>query len=158
MNTPESFIPALALAPTADNDVLALSKWIDLKDAKGLYVMVAHKYGGNTNLVVGFYVGAAASGTTANTFNAKWWKVADIATSNQLVRQADAVNHTINTSAGKDQLLVAYIDVSKLAAQVTGGRYLKVACTGGNASSRTAVLYQIVGARFKGHNPSPTLS
>jgi hypothetical protein len=149
---------AVALPATAGNDVLALSKWIDLKDAKGVYVIVSNKYGGNTSLVVGLYVGATAGGTTANTFNVKWWKAADIATSHKLVRGSDATTHTINTATGKDQLLVGYVDASQVAAQVAGGRYVKVNCTGGNASCRYTILYQLVGARFQGDESTPTLS
>jgi hypothetical protein len=141
-----------------DDQVLATSKWIDLKDAKGVYVIVNHKYGGDTNLVVGLYVGAAATGTTANTFNVKWWKAADVATSNKLVRGSDATTNTINTSAGKDQLLVGYVDASQVAAQVAGGRYLKVNCTGGNSASSSTVMYQLVGARYQGDESTPTLS
>lgn len=136
--------------PVAAN-ALGTCDYISLKNAKGVYITVMHySGGGDTDLVLtvreatNVSAGSAAALTTGAEFPI--WANTDTSLSDALVRQADAVTFTIDTTAGKDQMWVAYIPAAKLSA---GFDCVALHSTGGNAANYVSVLYQLDGVRYQ---------
>ena len=127
--------------PVRADQLLDTSAWFDMSKAHGLYIVVSHYRGGDTNLVLSVHEGTAASGTTAITTGAEFpiWVATAALTDPTLVRQTDALGYTINTNLyTTSQVVVFYIDAAILSA---GYRYVQLGATGGNAASIASVLY-----------------
>lgn len=136
--------------PCAANGLLDTSAWCDLSKAKGVYILVQHYTGGNTDVVLTVHEGTAASGTTAITTGAEFpiWVCASALTDATLVRQTDALTYTIDADVLTGSCFVLfYIDASILSA---GYRYVQLGASGGHASSIIAVTYLLSGMRFQG--------
>lgn len=123
-------------------DALAdTSAWFDMSKAHGLYIVVSHYRGADTDLVLTVHEGAAASGTTAITTGAEFpiWVATSALTDPTLVRQTDGLGYTIDTGVYTgSQVVVFYIDPAILTATY---RYVQLGASGGNAASIVSVLY-----------------
>lgn len=136
--------------PVAAN-ALGTCDYISLKNAKGVYITVMHySGGGDTDLVltVNEATNVAAGSAQAITTGAEFqiWANTDTSISDALVRQTDAITFTVDTTAGKDQLWVAYISAAKLSA---GFDCVALVSANGNAANLVSVLYQLDGARYQ---------
>ena len=115
---------------------------IDLKNALMVW-MVAHYQQAVTHAttivpVVGIAIGTCA---TPITFTARWWKNADVATTDTLVAQTDAVSFAC-TAGATDQLIVAQIDPSDVVAQLSTYHCLGfTVATSGQANFVSVVYY-----------------
>jgi hypothetical protein len=137
----------MAHEPAAANAVADTSAWADLKDCKGLWIVVDHYTGGDTDLTCEVHEGDAASGTTAVANNFQIWYAMVALTDPTLVKQADAKTFTIDTGSGNSTVaakLVFYLDSSKCK------RYVQLGASGGNAASIAAVTYIKDGFRYQG--------
>lgn len=149
INLVESCLIQMGHEPAAANAIADTSSWFDLSKCKGVFIVVEHYRGGDTDLVLTVHEGAAASGTTAITTGAEFpiWVATDALNDPTLVRQTDALTYTIDTGVYTgSQIVVFYIDASILSA---GYRYVQLGASGGHASSIVSVMYFGVGARFQ---------
>ena len=136
----------MAHEPVLANALLDTSAWADLKDCKGLWVIVDHYTGGDTDLVLEMHEGDAASGTTAVANNFRIWVAGAALTDPTMVRQADAKTYTIDTGELTASTKVAfYLDASACK------RYVQLGASGGNAGSIVSVTYIKEGARYQGN-------
>jgi len=136
--------------PAACDAIADTSAWCDLSKAKGVLITFLHYRGGDTDWVLTVHEGATAAGTTAITTGAEFpiWVCTDALKDPTMVRQADGITYTIDTGVYTgSQIVQFYIDAAILTA---GYRYVQAGCSGGNASSVAAILYQYVGLRAKG--------
>lgn len=134
---------------TADN-LLDTSSWVDMSKCNGVYMVISHYRGGDTDVALTVHEGTAASGTTAITTGAEFpiWVATSALTDPTLVRQTDALGYTIDTGVYTgSQLVVFYIDGSILSA---GYRYVQLGAGAGNAASIISVTYMLAGMRFQG--------
>lgn len=149
MFNPESNPIQMGHEPVAANALADTSAWFDMAKAPfGLYIVIEHYRGGDTNLVLTVHEGTAASGTTAITTNAEFpiWVATDALTDPTLVRQTDALGYTINTATYTgSQIVVFLIKGANLSA---GYRYVQLGASGGHASSIVSVLYIPASMRF----------
>ena len=136
--------------PVAADALVDTSAWCDLSKAKGVYMVIEHYRGGDTDLALTVHEGAAASGTTAITTGAEFpiWVATSALVDPTLVRQTDGLGYTIDTGVYTgSQIVVFYIDAAILTADY---RYVQLGASGGNASSIVSVLYLLSGMRFQG--------
>lgn len=136
--------------PVAADALIDTAAWCDLSKCKGVYMVVSHYRGGDTDLVLTVHEGAAASGTTAITTGAEFpiWVAVSALTDPTLVRQTDGLTYTVDTGLYTGSMIVVfYIDASILSA---GYRYVQLGASGGHASSIVSVTYLLAGMRFKG--------
>lgn len=148
INLVEECLVQMGHEPVAADALADTSAWFDLSKSKGVYIVVSHYRGGDTDLVLTVHEGTAASGTTAITTGAEFpiWVATSALTDPTLVRQTDALTYTIDTGVYTgSQIVVFYIDSSILSA---GYRYVQLGASGGNAASIASVTYIGVGARF----------
>ena len=135
--------------PVAANALIDTAAWCDLSKAKGVYIVVSHYRGGDTDLTLTVHEGAAASGTTAIAVNFPIWVATSALTDPTLVRQSDGVTYVIDTSEYTgSQIVIFYIDGSILTDDY---RYVQLGASGGNAASIVSVTYLLSGMRFKGN-------
>lgn len=148
INLVESCLIQMGHEPAAANSIADTSSWFDLSKCKGVFIVVEHYRGDDTDLVLHVHEGAAASGTTAITTGAEFpiWVATSALTDPTLVRQTDGLGYTIDTGLYTgSQIVVFYIDAAILSA---GCRYVQLGSSGGHASSIASVMYYGVGARF----------
>lgn len=149
-NLVENALIQMGHEPVAADALIDTSAWFDLSKCKGVFIVVSHYRGGDTDLVLTVHEGTAASGTTAITTGAEFpiWVATSALVDPTLVRQTDALTYTIDTGVYTgSQLVIFYIDASILSA---GYRYVQLGASGGHASSIVSVMYYGVGARFAG--------
>jgi hypothetical protein len=147
---PEIYGIQMGHEPVAADALADTSAWCDLSKCEGVYIVVSHYRGGDTDVVLTVHEGTAASGTTAITTGAEFpiWVATDALTDPTLVRQTDAITYTIDTGVYTgSQIVVFYIDGSILSA---GYRYVQLGCSGGNAASYISVTYFLAGMRYQG--------
>jgi len=136
--------------PVAADALIDTAAWCDLAKAKGVYIVVSHYRGGDTDLVLTVHEGTAESGTTAITTGAEFpiWVATSALVDPTLVRQTDGLGYTIDTGVYTgSQIIVFYIDASILSA---GYRYVQLGASGGHASSIASVAYLLSGMRYQG--------
>lgn len=136
--------------PVAADSLGDTAAWADLSKAAGVYIVVSHYRGGDTDLVLTVHEGATATGTTAITTGAEFpiWVATSALTDPTLVRQTDALTYTIDTGVYTgSQIVIFYIDGSILSA---GYRYVQLGASGGHASSIVSVTYFLTGMRYQG--------
>jgi len=147
-NLVESFLNQLGHEPAACNGIIDTSAWFDLSKCKGVFIVIDHYRGGDTDWVLTVHEGAAASGTTAITTGAEFpiWVATDALNDPTLVRQTDGLGYTIDTGVYTGtQKVIFQIDAAILTA---GYRYVQLGSSGGHASSIGVVNYYGYGARF----------
>ena len=155
---PETFPIIIGHEPVAADALVDTSDWINLENAKGALIIVSHYRGGDTDVVLTVHEGATGTGTTALTTGAEFpiWVNTDMATSDALVRQTDAVTYTIDTGTYTGtQLVVFYIPAAKL---TSGYKWIQLGCSGGHASSIISGLYILDGARYQQETPPTAIS
>jgi hypothetical protein len=136
----------MAHEPVLANALVDTSAWADLKDCKGLWIIVDHYRGADTNLVLDVHEGDAASGTTAVANNFDIWVSVSALTVPKMVKQTAAKGYTIDTSANTGSQKVAfYLDASKCK------RYVQLGSSGGNVASIVSVTYIKDGFRYQGN-------
>jgi hypothetical protein len=148
INLVEACLIQMGHEPAACDAIADTSSWFDLSKCKGVFIVVTHYRGGDTDWVLTVHEGATAAGTTAITTGAEFpiWVCTSALTDATLVRQTDGLTYTIDTGVYTgSQIVVFYIDSSILTATY---RYVQLGSSGGNASSIGAVMYYGVGARF----------
>jgi hypothetical protein len=148
INLVEECLIQMGHEPVAADALVDTAAWFDLSKSKGVFIVVSHYRGGDTDLVLTVHEGAAASGTTAITTGAEFpiWVATSALTDPTLVRQTDGLGYTIDTGVYTgSQVVVFYIDSAILTA---GYRYVQLGSSGGHASSIASVMYYGVGARF----------
>ena len=129
---------------------------VSLKNAKKAWIVVIHTGAADTDLVVSLAehtaVGQSAVAITA-TFPI--WVDADMGTSSDdLARQTDAANYTINTGDSANQMVVMEWDPSKFSA---GYDCLSLADSGGNASNTVTAL-MVLDMAYKADPPPTTIT
>lgn len=147
---PEITLIQMGHEPVAADALVDTAAWFDMSKANGLFIVVSHYRGGDTDLVLTVHEGTAGSGTTAITTGAEFpiWVATSALTDPTLVRQTDGLGYTIDTGVYTGtQLVVFYIPAAILSA---GYRYVQLGSSGGHASSLVSVMYYGVGARYKG--------
>lgn len=135
--------------PVTADALLDTSAWVDMSKCNGVYIVVSHYRGGDTDVALTVHEGAAASGTTAITTGAEFpiWVATSALTDPTLVRQADGLGYTIDTGVYTgSQIVVFYIKGSNLSA---GYRYVQLGAGAGNAASIISVLYLLDGMRYQ---------
>ena len=149
MFNPEIIGNQMGHEPVAADALVDTAAWVDLSKAKGVYIVVDHYRGGDTDLVLTVHEGATAAGTTAITTGAEFpvWVATSALTDPTLVRQSDGLGYTIDTGVYTgSQKVIFYIDASILTA---GYRYVQLGSSGGHASSIVSVNYFLDGMRFQ---------
>jgi hypothetical protein len=143
----ESNPPQMGHEPVAANALGDTAAWCDLSKAKGVYIVVSHYRGGDTDLVLDVHEGATAAGTSAISATFPIWYASSALTDPTLARQTDAATLTVDTGVYTgSQMVVFYIDASKLTA---GYRYVQLGSSGGHASSIASVTYWLAGTRYE---------
>ena len=135
--------------PVLANSLGDGSAWCDLSKAKGVYIVVSHYRGGDTDVTLTVHEGTTAAGTTAITTGAEFqiWVATDALNDPTLVRQTDALTYVINTgTCTGSQVVIFGIDASILTA---GYRYVQLGCSGGNVASIISVTYLLSGMRYQ---------
>lgn len=148
LNLVESCLIQMGHEPVLANALGDTAAWFDLSKCKGVFIVVSHYRGGDTDLVLDVHEGATGTGTTAITTGAEFpiWVATSALTDPTLVRQSDGLGYTIDTGVYTgSQLVVFYIDAAILTATY---RYVQLGSSGGNAASIASVMYYGVGARF----------
>lgn len=148
INLVEECLIQMGHEPASPDGIADTSAWFDLSKCKGVFIVVNHYRGGDTDWVLTVHEGAAASGTTAITTGAEFpiWVSTSALTDPTLVRQTDGLGYTIDTGVYTgSQVVVFYVDASILTA---GYRYVQLGSSGGHASSIASVTYLGVAARF----------
>lgn len=147
----ERFPIIMGHEPALETAIDDTSDWVCLKNAAGVYIIVAtYGGGGVTDLVLSVHEGTTGAGTTAITAVFPIWVNADTATSDTMVRQTDAAGYTIDNALQDNQLVVFYIDASILSA---GYDWIQLGSSGGHGSNYASVLYMLDGARYKQVTP-----
>jgi hypothetical protein len=142
---PEITPITMAHEPVAANALADTSAWADLKDCNGLFIVVDHYTGGDTDLVLSVHEGDAASGTTDVANNFQIWTALDALNDPTLVRQADAKSYTIDTGVNTgSQKVIFYVSAAGRK------RYIQLGASGGHADSIVSVTYIKDGARYQG--------
>lgn len=153
---PEKFPIIQGHEPAAANAIVDTSDWIKLTNAAGLYIIVHHySGGGDTDLVLTVHEGATGTGTSALATAFQIWVNTDTSLSDAMVKQTDAVTYTIDTGAGKDQIVVFYIDPSILTATYD---WVQLGTSGGNAANYASVIYMLDGARYQQETPPTAIA
>lgn len=135
----------MAHEPVAADALADTSAWCDLKYAHGVFMIVEHYRGGDTDLVLSVHTGTTATGTTAVAVNFPIWVATSALTDPTLVRQNDGTGYTIDTGVyTTSQLVVFYIPAALVY------RYVQLGASGGHASSIASVLYQYDRLRYAG--------
>lgn len=149
MFSPEINPIVMGHEPVAADALIDTSAWFDLSKHKGVFIVVSHYRGADTDLVLTVHEGTAGSGTTAITTGAEFpiWVATSALTDVTLVRQTDALTYTIDTGVYTgSQVVVFYIKGSNLSA---GYRYIQLGASGGNAASIASVTYIPDGTRYQ---------
>lgn len=142
--------------PVAANALIDTSDWVKLTNCKGVYIIVHHySGGGDTDLVLTVHEGATGAGTSALATAFPIWVNTDTSLTDTMVKQTDAVTYTIDTTAGKDQIAVFYIDGSIL---TEGYDWIQLGASGGNAANYVSVLYMLDGARYQQATPPTAIA
>ena len=147
----ERFPIIMGHEPALETAIDDTSDWVCLKNAAGVYIIVA-TYGGAgvTDFTLTVHEGATGAGTTAIATVFPIWVNADCATSDTMVRQTDAVTYVIDNALQDNQLVVFYIDASIL---TPGYDWIQLGSSGGFATNYATVLYMLDGARYKQVTP-----
>ena len=135
----------MAHEPVTADALLDTSAWCDLKYAHGVFMIIEHYRGGDTDVALTVHTGTAASGTTAVAVNFPIWVATSALTDPTLVRQADSTGYTIDTGVYTgSQLVVFYIPAALVY------RYVQLGAGAGHADSIISVLYQYDRLRYAG--------
>ena len=122
------------------------------KNAHKVWFLITQLYVADTDLTVSLVEAATVDGsTTAVTATFPIWADVDIASVDALVRQTDAASFSIDTGAGKNQLVVIEWDPAK---HTAGYDCIGLADAGGHASNYVTAL-AIIQTRYPG-DPPPT--
>ena len=150
MFNPEIIGVQMGHEPAAADALVDTAAWVDMSKCEGVYMIINHYRGADTDLVLTVHEGATAAGTTAITTGAEFpiWVATSALTDPTLVRQTDGLGYTIDTGVYTgSQVVIFYIDGSILTA---GYRYVQLGSSGGHASSIVSVTYLLSGMRFQG--------
>jgi len=153
--SPETFPIIMAHEPAVSNAIDDGSEAICLKNADGAWIIVVeYTGGGDTDLALTVHEGATAAaavaGTTPIAVEFPIWVNEDPATSDAMVRQADAVEYTIDATPATNVMVAMYIP----AAILTAGRpWISLGTTGGNGANYACAIYILDGARYKQTTP-----
>lgn len=140
---PESNPIQMGHEPVAADALADTSAWFDMSKCKGLYIVVSHYRGGDTDLVLTVHHGTAASGTTELQVAFPIWYASSALTDPTLDRQTDGYTLTIDTGVYTGSQVVVFY--------VPGGicnRYVQLGASGGHASSIASVTYIPDGFRY----------
>ena len=142
--------------PAVETAIDDTSDWVCLKNAAGVYIIVA-TYGGAgvTDFVLSVHESTAGSGTTAITTVFPIWVNADTATSDVMVRQTDAAGYTVDNALQDNQLVAFYIDASILS---EGYDWIQLGSSGGFATNYATVLYLMDGERYQQVTPPTAIA
>jgi len=153
---PETFPIIQGHEPAAADAIVDTSDWICLKNCAGVLITVHHySGGGDTDMVLTVHEGATGTGTSQLATAFPIWVNTDTSASDAMVRQTDAVTYTIDTGAGKDQIVQFYISASILTATYD---WIQLGTSGGNAANYASVIYQLDGARYQQTTPPTAIA
>lgn len=119
LGLPENYFPVLMQAATTTSSAITTS-YFNIKGAMPVYVIFQLKQAATHATECKIYqaTNVAGDGGVVLATSLKWWKVADIATSDVPVRATDAA--TLLATAGvTDQLIICQIDPGALSATTT---------------------------------------
>lgn len=138
--------------PVAAN-ALGTCDYISMKNCHSVLITVMQAYGGDTDLVLSIKqaTDVAATGAKVMSGAMQFAINTDTSLTDTMVKQTAAAGYTIDTGAGKDQIVQFLLDVSLLDV-ANGFDCIALHSTGGNASSIASVLYQVV-PRYAGGTP-----
>jgi len=154
--TPETFPIVQGHEPVAADALVDTSDWIKLTNAAGVMIIVHHySGGGDTDLVLTVHEGATGAGTSALAATFPIWANTDTSLTDTMVRQTDAATYTIDTTAGKDQIVQMYIEGSALTDTY---EWIQLGASGGNAANIVSVLYIVDGARYQQTTPPTAIA
>lgn len=128
---------------------------ISCKNAHKVWFIVTQKYAADTDLTVSLLEATSVDGsTTAVTATFPIWADVDIASVDALSRQTDAASFSIDSGAGKDQLVVIEWDPAK---HTAGYDCIALTDTGGNAGNYVTAL-AIIQSRYPGDQPPAAIT
>lgn len=143
--TPQEIPVTQGHEPVAAN-ALGTCDYISLKNAHKVLVTVMHySGGGDTDLVLTLLEATDVAATDAKTLTAVMplWANVDTSLTDTMAKQTDAAGYTIDTGAGKDQIVQFMIDASMLD-MANGFDCIALHSTGGNAANIVSALYQVI--------------
>jgi hypothetical protein len=155
MLTCENYPVILGHEPVASNALADTSDWINLENAAGVLITVIEAFAVDANhLVLTVHEGTTGAGTAALTVaqgqEFKIWRNLDCATSDAMVKEADGVTYTLNSTAGTNCIVQFYVSAALL---TTGYKWIQLGAADGDAGNLVTVLYQIEGGRYKQDTP-----
>jgi hypothetical protein len=158
---PETFPIITGLVPGAASATGDTADAICLKNASGALIIAMHAGTSDNDITLTVHEGATAAeaqaGTYAITTGAEFpiWINTDVASSDALVRQTDALTYVINSDLGTNQMVVFYIPASIL----TNGRdWISLGHDAGHASNFFCVLYMLDGGRYQQTTPPTAIA
>lgn len=153
---PEEAKTHVALAPAADA-AGRNGKWVSLKNAHKLYVVVSINQGNAATVALTLEQATAVAGTGGKAVTAlvPIWANQDAAADDTLVRQADAASFTTD-AALKEKLVVFEIIPQKALDLANGYDCLRVVTGASNVANITAALYVATPLRYAG-DPPPSM-
>jgi hypothetical protein len=147
----EKYPAVMAAVPQLGNALTDGSDWIKLTNTNGCLITILYYDGGATSPVFTVHEGATGAGTTALAVAWPIWINLDVATSDTMVRQTDAITYTLTCSASALSMIIQfYIPASIL---TDGYEWIQLGATAGNAASYVAAMYQLDGARYQQTTP-----
>lgn len=152
----ETYPIIMAAVPQLGNALVDTADWIKLTNANGCLITILNYDGGATSPVFTVHEGATGAGTTALAVAWPIWINLDVATSDTMVRQTDAITYTITCTASTLSMVVQfYIPAAILSA---GCDWIQLGSTAGNVASYVCATYQLVGARYQQETPPTAIA
>ena len=160
---PESLPLVMCVDPCAASVTGDSGDSIKLTNAKGAWIVCFHAAANDNDVTLTVHEGETAAvakagtydlATTASTTFPIWLNNAT-GTSDTLVRQTDAVSLVIDSDVGGDQIVVIYVEASKL----TNGRdWINCGFDAGHASNFLTIFYILDGARYQQATPPTAIA
>lgn len=143
-------VKVIEVAPIAAANAMVYDI-VSCKHAHKVWFIVQHTGTSDTDMVLSLVenddVAATTSAAVTKTFPI--WVDADTSSGDALTKQTDAASYTIDTGAGKNQLVIIEWDPAK---HTSGYDCIQLADTGGNASNN-AVAWAIIVTRYPQATP-----
>ena len=158
---PETFPIITGLVPSAASATGDTADAICLKNCNGVLIIAQHSGTSDNDVTLTVHEGATAAeaqaGTYAITTGAEFpiWVNTDVATSDALVRQTDALTYVIDSDLGTNQMVVFYIPASIL----TNSRdWIACGFDAGHASNFLCITYILDGGRYQQTTPPTAIA
>lgn len=153
---PETYPVIEGHEPVASNSLADTSDAIKLTNAAGCLITIHEDFAVDANHLVltvheGETAAVAAAGTYALAVAWPIWINLTCQTNDIMVRQTDAITHTLDgDTAGNNLIVCFYISASIL---TDGREWIQLGATAGDAGNLVSVLYQLDKARYKQTTP-----